>query len=181
MLKGLGVATVLMALVSLVAAACGGGEEPAPDPTVAPTVAPAATVAATAAPAPTVAATRAPTVAPTVAPAPTAPPPTVAPSGASPGAVGTPVTSVNQDPGGSGSYTFNPSDFTFKVGDVVTFTLVAETEFHTFTVDDLGIDVVLDPGSSVPFTYTFNAPGTFKLICIPHEFQGMVGTITVTP
>ena len=63
----------------------------------------------------------------------------------------------------------------------MTFTLIAETEFHTFTVDDLDIDVSLDPDSPQTFTHTFDTPGTFKLICIPHEIQGMVGSITVTP
>ena len=74
---------------------------------------------------------------------------------------------------------FDPSEFTFSVGDTITLQLTAEGEFHTFTVDDLGIDVSVEPGQPAALTFTFDRAGTFDLICIPHEFQGMVGTITV--
>ncbi len=103
------------------------------------------------------------------------PPPPCAPVSA--GTVG-----VNlEDPGGSGPYMFDPSELTFDVGDTVTFALCAETEFHTFTVDGLGIDVGVSGGKAETLTFTFDNPGTFKLICIPHETQGMTGTITVNP
>lgn len=106
--------------------------------------------------------------APTVAP--TTPPPPPPPDG----------TVVNlQDPGGSGNYQFSPTELTFSVGETVTFTLASETEFHTFTVDDLDIDQIVDAGETVSLTFTFDTPGTFDLICIPHELLGMVGTITV--
>ena len=84
-----------------------------------------------------------------------------------------------QDVGGSGAYQFSPSEFTFSVGQTVTFTLSAETEFHTFTVDDLGIDCEMDPGETATFTFTFSEAGTFPLICIPHQINDMVGTIRV--
>ena len=84
-----------------------------------------------------------------------------------------------QDIGGSGKYEFENSEHSFKVGEKVTFTLTSETEFHTFTVDDLDIDVEVDEGSTETFTFTFDSPGTYKLICVPHESQGMEGTITV--
>ena len=74
---------------------------------------------------------------------------------------------------------FGPSDFTFDVGETVTFALCAESEFHTFTVDDLGIDVSVDVGSLESLSFTFDQLGTFQLICIPHEALGMTGTITV--
>lgn len=84
-----------------------------------------------------------------------------------------------QDPRGSGAYAFGPSDLNFNVGDTVRFRLTAETEFHTFTVDDLGIDVMLNGGETVTFDYIFYQAGTYSLICIPHEFLGMTGSITV--
>ena len=84
-----------------------------------------------------------------------------------------------EDPGGSGSYAYDPVDLTFNVGDVIAFTLTAETEFHTFTVDDLDIDEAVDASDTIRFSFTFDQPGTYELICIPHETQGMVGTITV--
>ncbi len=68
-----------------------------------------------------------------LSPTPTVPPkqsPTPPCAPASPGAVG-----VNlEDPGGSGEYMFDSSEFSFDVGETVTFSLCAETEFHTFTV-----------------------------------------------
>lgn len=37
----------------------------------------------------------------------------------------------------------------------------------------------VDPGKS--YSHTFDTPGTYKYVCVPHEGAGMVGTITVTP
>ena len=159
-LKGLVALAVLLIVVVPAGVACGRGKIPAPTPTPTQRLSP-----------------------PTVPPAPQAATTqmTTSASDTTPGITGTPITSVNQDPGGSGEYSFNPSEFTFTTGDIVTFTFTAETEFHTFTVDELGIDVSLDPGTPQTVTFTFDTPGTFPLICIPHEIQGMVGTITVTP
>lgn len=115
-------------------------------------------------------------------PAPTAAPPTPTAQASAPTTPSQPQdgTVVNlQDPGRSGSYNFSPSDLTFSVGETVTLTLASETEFHTFTVDDLGIDQDVDAGETVTLTFTFDTPGTFEIICIPHEVLGMVGTITV--
>ena len=86
---------------------------------------------------------------------------------------------TNQDPGGSGQYQFDPSEFTFNVGDTVTFQVSAETEFHTFDVDELDIHQELEAGQTVAFTVIFEQAGTFKLFCVPHEALGMTGTITV--
>ena len=84
-----------------------------------------------------------------------------------------------EDPGGSGEYGFDPGGLTFNVGDVIAFTLTAETEFHTFTVDDLDIDEAVDASGTIRFSFTFDQAGTYELICIPHGTQGMVATITV--
>jgi plastocyanin len=114
--------------------------------------------------------------APTATAAPQTPRPTAPPG--SPGA-GNTVEVKLQDPGGSGKYQFAPAQFNFKVGDRVTFRLTAESEFHTFTADEIGIDVAVDPGATVTEEHTFDKAGTFKLICIPHESLGMVGEIRV--
>ena len=84
---------------------------------------------------------------------------------------------INMDPGGSGKYEFDPAEMNFKVGQKVDFALKAESEFHTFTVTELKIDVALDAGKTVPFTFTFNTAGTFKLKCLSHP--QMTGEITV--
>ena len=86
---------------------------------------------------------------------------------------------INRDQSGSGEYGFDPSELTFKVGQEVTFALVAQTEFHTFTVDELGIDVSIDAGTTELFTFEFANAGTYNLICIPHESLGMTGQIVV--
>ena len=101
------------------------------------------------------------------------PPPTVPPCPEG----GTRLT--NEDPGGSGKYKFNPSELTFKVGQMVTLCLKAESEFHTVTVDELGIDEALDARETRNFTYTFDRAGEFRLYCIPHEALGMIGKIIV--
>lgn len=92
---------------------------------------------------------------------------------------GTAVDVSLEDPGGSGEYVFDAKDLTFRVGDVIAFTLSAETEFHTFTVDELGIDESVDASEEIRFSFTFDRAGTYKLVCIPHESLGMIGTITV--
>ena len=48
-----------------------------------------------------------------------------------------------------------------------------------FFVDDLNIDQSVDAGETVEFSFKFDKPGTYPLICIPHETQGMIGKITV--
>ena len=84
-----------------------------------------------------------------------------------------------QDPGGSGEYLFDPSAMNFKVGETINFSLTSETEFHTFTVNDLDIDVSVDFGETVDVSFTFTEAGTFELICIPHLGNGMYGTVVV--
>ena len=78
-------------------------------------------------------------------------------------------------------YVFNPDEFDLKVGTTYTFTIEGQNEFHTFTVEGLGIAVLVDGGTTKRLSYTFDQEGTFGLICVPHERLGMVGTITVVP
>ena len=92
---------------------------------------------------------------------------------------GTEVFVTLADPGGSGEYVYDPADFSFAVGETITFVMEAETEFHTFTVSDLDINVSVQSESTGEATYTFDTAGTYELICIPHQALGMVGTITV--
>jgi nitrite reductase (NO-forming) len=84
-----------------------------------------------------------------------------------------------QDPSGSGEYIFDEADLTFGVGESVNFVLEAEGEFHTFTVEELGINVAVTAGSTQELSFTFDTAGTYELICVPHNALGMVGTITV--
>lgn len=40
-----------------------------------------------------------------------------------------------------------------------------------------GLGGVIDSGSS--YSHTFEVPGTYEYVCIPHEQSGMVGTVVV--
>ena len=111
-----------------------------------------------------------------------APAPTKAPDdegAAAEAIVGTPVTVNMIDNGGAGPMAYDPTDFTFSVGEGVNFTFIAEAAFHTFTINDLDINVEVNAGETVGFDFIFEDPGTYDLICVPHEALGMVGTITV--
>lgn len=110
------------------------------------------------------------------------PAPTDAPADGSgdAGESGTLVKVENWDLGGSGEYIFVPAEYHFSVGQTVTFEMSAETEVHTFTVEELGIDEIIGPGQTITFTHTFDRAGEFELTCTPHLTFGMVGTITVS-
>ena len=116
----------------------------------------------------------APTATAQPAPQPTQPP--AQPSGPPAGDV---VRVENQDIGGSGEYRFVPDEFSFEVGETVTFEMSAETEYHTFTVDALDINEDMDAGETITFSYTFDRAGRFEIICIPHQAFGMTGLIVV--
>ena len=76
-------------------------------------------------------------------------------------------------------YKFNPEQLSFTVGETVKLNLTSQSEFHSFTVDDLDIDIEVEAETTEGFTFTFDKPGTYDVICIPHESLGMVGTIVV--
>ena len=78
-----------------------------------------------------------------------------------------------------GDYAFAPAELAFSVGETVTFKMTSQNEFHSFTVDDLGIDMEVEAGETGTLNFTFDKAGTYEVICIPHESLGMVGTITV--
>ena len=124
---------------------------------------------------------KAPLNGPPPRPTPT-PPPQACSAGPAAAGVASRTVEVNlEDPRGSGEYRFDPSQLTFDVGETVTFVLTAENEFHTFTVGGLDIDVGVDGGEPKTLTCTFDKPGTFPLICIPHQARGMTGTVEVRP
>ena len=137
--KSLFTVGVLLAL-SVVAAACGGGEVATPTPTQAS------------------AATATPTQS----------------AGTTPPGGEVVTIQLTENP-----FTFNPADLTFEVGKAYTLSFQAPGEFHTFTVEELGIGIFINARESVSEPVTFDQVGTFKLICVPHEGTGMVGTITV--
>ncbi len=147
---------VLAAILTLGAIACGAPVPEPPPPTTAPRVSP-----------------------PPPPPAPTEPP-AVSETGSGQAAGGGTPFSVNlADVGGSGEYKFDPAEMTFSAGETVTFTLTSETEYHTFEVDDLDIFEEVEAEDTLTFTFTFNEPGEYELLCTPHLTQGMSGVIIV--
>ncbi len=109
------------------------------------------------------------------APAPAPQPPAAKPAPTpSPVALQTKVVSLD-----SGNLFFSPSDFTFKVNQPVRVNYTNQGH-HTFTVNELGVNVALDDASG-SFTFTPKKTGTFSLYCaIPgHRDGGMEGTVTV--
>lgn len=103
------------------------------------------------------------------------------------------------DVGMTAANMFDPEDLTVTAGDTVTFTNPS-SQAHTVTAyeDDIPEDAtffasggadgeaaarsdvaggLIDPGDT--YEVTFDVPGTYRYFCIPHETQGMVGTIVV--
>ncbi len=98
----------------------------------------------------------------------------------------TPTPATTSDDGvvnvGHRNYAFDPDRLSFRVGETVEFHLNSEDGTHTFTVRDLDINWAVGRQDEAQVqTYTFDQPGTFRLICaIPgHEGLGMTGTIEV--
>ena len=80
---------------------------------------------------------------------------------------------------GADGCAFSPSNFEFRTGETVRFQLVAESEFHTFTIAELGIDEAVNARETRYLDVTFDRPGEYALICVPHESLGMTGAIAV--
>lgn len=79
-------------------------------------------------------------------------------------------------------FKFEPENLEFPAGVPVTITLnnsgVVE---HDFSIEELGIEMLAQPGETVTETFTFEA-GEYHILCtIPgHHEAGMMGILTVT-
>ncbi len=76
------------------------------------------------------------------------------------------------------SFQYTLRDVHLEAGDTVTLSFKARREYHTFTIDRLGIDEVITPGQTNRFSYTFHVPGAYEFYCIPHPY--MTGVVRVT-
>jgi len=79
---------------------------------------------------------------------------------------------------GAGGFVFSPNAVSIAEGGVITVKNVG-TIPHTFTIQDKGINQVLNAGDSAKITIDL-PPGTYPFICTFHQSQGMTGTLTVT-
>lgn len=79
----------------------------------------------------------------------------------------------------SSNFSFNPQKMTLAQGRPVKITF-QNTGVHTFTVDELGVDIPLR-GSTAVAEFTPSKAGTFAYYCkVPgHRERGMVGSLTV--
>jgi plastocyanin len=93
-------------------------------------------------------------------------------------------TSTDESGGGSGAVTVSAANFAFSPASIpveagadveLTFTNDDTTQ-HSFTADDLGVDLVLDGGDSDTTTFTAPDSGSVEFHCKFHE--AMTGTIT---
>lgn len=79
---------------------------------------------------------------------------------------------------GAGGFIFSPNTVTIAEGGVITVKNVG-TVHHTFTIQNHGIDQLVNRGDSAKVTIDL-APGTYTFVCRFHQSQGMTGTLTVT-
>ena len=78
------------------------------------------------------------------------------------------------------SFKFEPSSISVKAGERVRLTVESTDIFHTFSVDELNIDISLRGGQKAVEEFVASKTGTFTLYCRPHRSVGMVGTFQVT-
>ena len=73
---------------------------------------------------------------------------------------------------------FVPESLAATGGEVSVFVDNADGTLHTFTIEEL--DVNLDIPASKSARVTFEAPsGTYEFVCVPHAQEGMTGTLVV--
>jgi plastocyanin len=75
---------------------------------------------------------------------------------------------------------FDPANITVEPGTTVTWVQSGNNPHTTTSYDGLWDSGMIEGGSGVTFSFTFEEPGTFDYFCIPHEDLGMVGSVTVT-
>ena len=84
--------------------------------------------------------------------------------------------------GGTG-YAFDPETLTLQSGQSYSIELEGGAEFHTWTLVDADgsyiQNVQVMAGENQTVQITAPAPGTYKLICLPHQAMGMLGEVVV--
>ena len=72
---------------------------------------------------------------------------------------------------------FRPSTINTQIGTVSVHVTNEDSTRHTFTIDELGVDLNLPPNSTQRVSFEAE-PGTYGFICSPHE-SSMQGTLIV--
>ena len=92
------------------------------------------------------------------------------------------------------SHQFSPREVTIRSGEAVLWRNQS-SDIHTVTTDSTKVssrEDVTVPSGAKPFhsgeirpgktwRQTFTTPGTYRYVCVPHERDGMMGTVVVRP
>lgn len=79
-------------------------------------------------------------------------------------------------------FEFAPAALTVRAGEEAHFVVRNDDlALHTFTVDELAVDVIVKPRREALLRFTPEDPGVYQLYCRPHtqDGHGMVATLTV--
>ena len=78
------------------------------------------------------------------------------------------------------SFSFTPDTILTSVGETVNLDITAIGQ-HTFTIDELGVNVVLPHGETTKVEFIPNQTGIYEFYCsVPgHRQAGQIGTLTV--
>lgn len=78
------------------------------------------------------------------------------------------------------NFSFTPSIINASPGDRVSVTFTKNTGFHTFTIDEIGVEFAIAEGEKLNFTAP-SEPGSYAFYCDigSHRAMGMEGTLIV--
>ena len=72
---------------------------------------------------------------------------------------------------------FSPDSLEAGAGEVTVFVTNEDGTLHTFTIDDLDVDLAIPAGTSARVTFDAE-PGTYEFYCVPHQ-PDMDGELTI--
>jgi plastocyanin len=75
------------------------------------------------------------------------------------------------------NFAFGPETITAQSGEVSLHVTNNDSSRHTFTVDELGVDVSIAPGQSRLIRFDAD-PGSYRFYCMPHD-PGMDGDLII--
>lgn len=78
------------------------------------------------------------------------------------------------------NFSFTPNIINASPGDRVSVTFTKNAGFHTFTIDEVGVEFAIAEGEKLNFTAP-SEPGSYPFYCSigSHRAQGMKGTLIV--
>lgn len=75
-------------------------------------------------------------------------------------------------------FEFQPEEIEADSGTVGVFITNEDPATHTFTIEELDVDLVIPQGASVRVEFDAEG-GEYEFTCVPHEGSGMTGTLAV--